>query len=180
MNDVQNVPFEYLYNPGGLNNQKLALFGLLAQAVFWKKPVCLPLLLTTPVDRECINTIPLEELYYISEILSFCEENGIDVKGKTAKNEGDSWHFFRCGAGHLEQITKEGRMSPDDLAPNFFRRLIPKLNNKEYFKILSRTIFRSLDIKIATQLRIESDWLRYSDITLSTTVGTKVIIHHHS
>lgn len=163
----------YLYNPGGLNNQKLALLGLFTQAKYYNKPIVLPDLWSTTSDDQTNSKIPLYNLYDTQKLHEFAQSEGRTILDTAPDGDVGGWHFFRCGCGHIETVTQENRMNSDDISCRFFRALLPKIKNSEIFNILTDEIFNKIKINLVVQLRIEKDWLEYSDITLAKSIGDK-------
>ncbi len=162
----------YNYNDGGLNNQKLALFGLFLTGLKTKKPIVLPNMNIKNISANTNTPIPLNDVFEISYIIEFAKKHNIvlvDIDQNTLKVGG--LDYFHTG---MEQYTHVA-LSPNnpllEFTLEFFSRLRPILRTSYLMKKLKEDIFGKHKVAISAQFRIEPDWELHSAGFLRATVN---------
>src|ERR1700760_2521014 len=69
----------YLYNPGGLNNQKMALISLMLTGIREKAPVNLPYIRNFDQKTDKEYVIRIEEVFDLDKILDFGRRHELTI-----------------------------------------------------------------------------------------------------
>jgi hypothetical protein len=180
-NATLGQPLAYLYNNGGLNNQRCALYGLFVTAMDGpEKRIILPdIFLYDHRDiflrgqlREVRTAVAIDTVYDLQELDSFAQDHGIRILPSQPQGEAGGWNFFGTGTIDIGVSARDGLMSPDSRACKFARRLVPLCTRTELFARVRDRVFKEIGIGVVAQLRIERDWDFFSKVTLQPTVGS--------
>jgi hypothetical protein len=151
----RNDVLGYLYNNGGLNNQKMALSGLLLAGAAGSLPVNLPYIHIKDQRIENELLVNYEDVFDIGPVLSFAGQYDIPEVGRIPSGERGGWPFFFAFGENLNCVAQ----------PEVVRRLLtallsirPKIVADPMFIALKDFVFATLGIHTTLQLRIERDW----------------------
>ncbi len=166
------APLGYAFNDGGLNNQKLALLGLVLEARRTGRPMALPSLFNLDQAGGNSGTVPFGSAYRLDSFLSMLDGLGVTLADASPDPDDRGWQFFGAGAEHIAMEVSTGRMAPDAPACAFFRGLVPVLRDRPESRALRHWV-RDGEAPpvVVVQMRIETDWRTFSAITLDPTVG---------
>ena len=153
-------PIGFDYNDGGINNQKLALLGLILEAGERGCPIYLPRLYGKEFNDSLSTFHAFDDIFDLSLIAGFLDRWNIAVVPAPNRTYADriergGWNYFSKGAWHLAEAR---RHSTGVVVKDFFRSLRPQLLKSSFFTRLCTAIFEEQRIDIVNQLRIEADW----------------------
>jgi hypothetical protein len=169
----------YLYNNGGLNNQKLALFGLFVEARRTGAAVRLPdvFLMSQKVYLEELPSVSqgilnvrnqdrasLNRVFDLEALRGFALRNGVAVSDAPPAGPVGGWDFFGSAGASLVAYG-----APDPFACEFFRALIPRIRGAAPLVSVQNELKRR-GVKLVMQCRIEKDWAMHTAITLKPTL----------
>ncbi|KXV05123.1 hypothetical protein AD930_13225 [Acetobacter malorum] len=115
-----------------------------------------------------INThkvVPLDEYFEISAIKNVMASFGVNIIDNPTGNEEDTtdgWHCFCKGAKKYGEIGQLGRSALGEMGAQIIRTFTPKKFILEFSNILCQSLYGTLGIKHALQMRIENDWVGFS------------------
>ena len=164
-------PLAYAYNDGGLNNQKLALLGLLLEAKRTGRRLALPLLYNLDHAGGERGTVAFGDIYRRDLFAAMAERLGVEIVDAEPDAASRGWDFFAVGAKHIAIEVAGSRMTPDDPACAFFRALVPRLRDRVGLTPLRDWLHGRDPAPLVVQMRIETDWQFFSAVTLDPTVG---------
>lgn len=81
----------YLHNPGGLNNQKWALFGLFVAGLGTGRPMVLPDLYVLDHRRGSGRAVPIGSVLDQAPLLAVAERYGITVLDAPPRGDPGGW-----------------------------------------------------------------------------------------
>ncbi|HYZ22545.1 MAG TPA: hypothetical protein VE690_10350 [Rhodopila sp.] len=158
----------YLYNHGGLNNQKMAILGLLLGGVRQRQPVTVPYIYNKDQRTEAETLARFEDIFDPAPITEFTGAHGVPISLGPPTGSRGGWDWFRAFNAELE--------NPSD--PASFRILLdaaaslkPRIATTDGFKALKQFAFGSLGIDTTVQLRIEADWREHVAQALQPRLG---------
>jgi len=154
----------------GLNNQKLALFGLLMLARDKRLPVVLPEFSVFNPALGVHGRTPLDSVFPVEGVYRVARAWGIGILTAPPIGTTGAWDCFVAGSTRVSAEGARGLASLDDVAGQFFRNLAPRLAGSDTLRKLSTAVFADQAIRLVVQLRIEKDWARYSADTLAQSV----------
>ena len=169
------MSLSYLYNIGGISNQKLALFGLFNEAR--NRPgveIVLPYLLN--FDQVRINIehqlVPIQHIFEIEFIRDLANkyDSRISDRAPTGTFQ-DGWRYFGLGISELARAQLANVLTPDSFACDFFRALIPVGSLLDMAGKISKIAYQEQSIVTAVQLRLEADWQDHVQNRLGATIG---------
>jgi hypothetical protein len=144
----------------GLNNQKLALFGLFSMAQVQKRPLTLPQFCKFDAMNEANrHLVPLGEVYSVPHLKRFAGVFGLQIIDGPPAATQDGWNSFIAGCERHGRDAIQGTGLFDDFTWQFFRNLVPLITGEKIFQRLRDTVFIQRGIKLVIQLRIEQDWI---------------------
>lgn len=171
--DLQNAIFlSYLYNSGGLNNQKLALLGLFLSAREYNKPLVLPNMFVLDHVSKLPREVAFSSAYSLHDMQIFAERHDIEILDRAPEGEIGGWDYFRAGLSFIYDQTRERKMDQSNISCDFFRHLTPNIRYSMLFNKVHNSIFNDLAVDVVAQLRIEKDWSDYAPV-LQKLVGEK-------
>jgi hypothetical protein len=165
--DAQGV-LGYWYNHGGLNNQKMALVGLILSAIRDRRPVNLPYVYNKDLRTEQEHLVRLENVFDLDAIRDFAGRHGVPVHSACPSGERGGWDYF--GAFQAFISTPADRLALET-ALGAIRGLKPRIASHTAFLDLKNFVFNSLGIDTVVQFRIESDWRGHFEHTLRPILG---------
>lgn len=161
----------YAYNNGGLNNQKMALLGLMAAAHALpesQREVALPDLYNFTVEKLSIDRLPFSDHFYEEPLREVMARYGISVvpSRSTWDDEGRiikcGWNYFRQSSEIIRALSLDRSGAPASFAAAFLRSLIPRISHSEEFAAVASKLFLHEGVSVVAQLRVESDWVTHS------------------
>ncbi len=161
----------YFFSPSGLNNQKLALLGLVLTA--WHtgpRRIALPALCNYDLHDDSRTPMPFGHSYDAQPFGAFAARHGIDIAWADAV-DGLGNDYFAAVPALIGADVTEGRFGPAHMVCDFYRGLVPHLRHSALLRRLAETVFRARGIRIVAQLRIEQDWVVYAADTLQNLIG---------
>lgn len=150
------MPLGYLYNNGGLNNQKGALAGLLAAAYDAKRPIFLPELYQLDHKNDVRKTVPFESIYDLGQFRDFASKYGVEIVEKPQDFQSDDPHGWIFFNGNPDFNT------PATMGIDRTNALVPLIRNSNILVNLQNNVFQNEKISTVLQLRIENDWQEYA------------------
>lgn len=158
----------YWYNHGGLNNQKMALIGLLLSAVKDRETTNLPYIYNKDLQTEQEYLVRLENVFDLNLIRDFAKRQGLVVQSACPGGERGGWDYF--GAFHRFVSGPEERSTLSTTLAAI-RHLRPRIAAHPAFFDLKNFVFNSIGIDTVVQLRIESDWREHFEKNLRRLTG---------
>jgi len=155
----------------GLNNQKIALLGLISEAIERGAPLVIPNLSIFRPLTEDHKSVPFHQIYSLQKFHELAHAFGIEIVDTTSFLELNGWSCFERGAKRLGAEFNRGYSSLNCLSGQLFKHLSPLIVNTKNFAKLYQTIFYDSNISVVCQLRIETDWIEYSDHRTSSAAG---------
>jgi hypothetical protein len=143
----------------GLNNQKLALFGLFSTAQTQKRPLTLPQFCKFDAVNSNHQLVALGEVYSVPHLKRFAGVFGLQIIDGPPASTQDGWSSFIAGCERHGRDAIQGTGLFDDFTWQFFRNLVPLVTGTEMFRRLRDAVFVQRGIKLVIQLRIENDWI---------------------
>ncbi len=166
LDQTQLAAIGYSYNDGGINNQKLALLGLLEVAREINLPVVLPRICIMDQVSESRRTVEFGRVFSERDIINFANKYNINiVDGDPDGMPQGGWEYFAKGSGIKSTISST--RTDGDFARDFFRSVVPKAKDSYLLRQLKSDIFMKYNIDAAAQFRIEPDWKIYAETILS-------------
>jgi hypothetical protein len=152
----------------GLNNQKIALFGMVLAARETRRPVVLPDLCNFNPSSGAHAGVPFDQVYPVEGLYRFARAFGIEIRASPPIETVPAWDCFVKGSTRIAIEGARALAAVDDVAGHFFRNLRPHLASGMAFNKLRAAVFRLAAIRVVVQLRVEKDWNRYATGTLAT------------
>ena len=164
---VEPTVLGYSHLDAGLNNQKLALFGLFLLAREKRVPVVLPeFCVFNPVDG-VHGRVFLDSVFSEKEVRRFAQAWGIEVLSSAPVETIYPWDCYSAGASQIVAHGARGIAALDDVGAQFFRRMLPRLTGSEALRTLRAAVFADQAIPLVVHLRIEKDWETFSAARLA-------------
>jgi hypothetical protein len=158
----------YWYNHGGLNNQKMALIGLLLSGVSQRQAINLPYIYNKDLQTEQEYLVRLENVFELNRIRDFTRQHGVTVQSVCPSGQRGGWDYFsafhRFVASPEERATLQTTLSA-------IRHLKPRIASHPAFLGLRNFVFGSIGVDTVVQLRIESDWRDHFETALRPLLG---------
>ena len=162
----------YSYNRGGLNNQKLALFGLFLKA-FREGPrrLLLPNFLLFDIVSFKHVPIPFDQALRPGPLRDFAARHGIEILDISPRGDEGGWEYFHYGNNYIPRAALLNELTPDSFTCDFFRSLVPTIQGSDLLLRVADAALARRGIRLVAQLRIEKDWAFHTDHRLRPTVG---------
>lgn len=161
----------YFFSPSGLNNQKLALLGLVLRAITeGPRRMTLPALCNYDLRNGGRVPVPLGQVFNVQPLAAFLARRGVEILWNDAV-PGTGEEFFADAPRFVQPDFLAGNYGPDHPGAEFHRCLVPHLRHSRELRRLSRAVFQERGIRIVAQLRIERDWTTYAETHLNKAVG---------
>ncbi len=160
--DLAQNALSYRYNGGGLNNQKLALFGLFLKA--WRdgpRRVILPDLRLFDhrlSDLSNYGLIIFDEALQRGPLRAFAARHGIEILDLPPRGDEGGWDYFHEAMNYIPRAALLGDLTPESFVCDFFRSLVPAVEHAGLAQRVINAAFGRQGIRLALQLRIETDW----------------------
>jgi hypothetical protein len=149
----------YLYNHGGLNNQKMALVALLLSGIRDRQPINLPYIYNRDQRTSEEYLARIEDIFDIGQIFDFAQRHDLMVLSQCPSGERGGWDHFRSFG---ELITGASDRQALETALDAVLSLKPKIVLEPALQQLATFIRMTLGIGTVLQLRIETDWQKHS------------------
>jgi hypothetical protein len=153
------LPIGYPQLRLGLNNQKMALLGLVNTAFQSKRPMTLPYFVNFDPQGHNHIDVAFSDIFSMSDFKKFAAGFGIEILDGEPLETTDGWASFQAGAHVIGQNAIHGAGGLDGLTYQFFRHLKPRVTHTPLFEKLSNSVFAARAIEIVAQFRIERDWM---------------------
>jgi SAM-dependent methyltransferase len=160
--DLAQNALSYRYNGGGLNNQKLALFGLFLKA--WRdgpRRVILPDLRLFDhrlSDLSNYGLITFDEALQRGPLRAFAARHGIEILDLPPQGDEGGWDYFHEAMNYIPRAALLGDLTPESFVCDFLRSLVPAVEHAGLAQRVINAAFGRQGIRLALQLRIETDW----------------------
>jgi hypothetical protein len=152
-------PLGFAYNRGGLNNQKLALFGLFLKA-FREGPrqIVLPDLLL--FDQVSFNhvPVPIDRGVRLDPLREFAARHDVEILDLPARGDEGGWDYFHYGNNYIPYAALTNELAPDSFVCDFFRSLQSNIDASAQLRKVAHAVFKESGVGVVAQLRIENDW----------------------
>lgn len=168
----------YGWNDGGLNNQKLALLGLMIEASHSRLTAYLPKIYSKDSIDTRSGLFEFADVFWIEQFLAFAERwNIVIVPAPESITYADriergGWNYFHSGAWHIANLRLIG-LDAKSITADFCRSLRPKIANSRLFQSISNEIFNIKSISKVVQARYEEYWRIYSQYNLDPILNKK-------
>lgn len=151
----------------GLNNQKMALLGLLDRARQAGAAVVLPQLALFNPGLGVHGQAPLDSLFPVEPLYRFASAYGITIHDSAPVDSISSFDCFTHGSKLIAAAGLKGLVALDEFTGQFFRVLRPHLHASPLLHRLKQVVFHEKQVSLVVQLRIEKDWAAYTERTLN-------------
>jgi hypothetical protein len=158
----------YWYNHGGLNNQKMALIGLLLSGIKDRQTINLPYIYNKDLQTEQEYLVRLENVFELNRIRDFTRLHGVTVLSACPSGERGGWDCFNAFHEFFVGATDRRTL---EISLGAMSSLQPRIVSHPAFRGLRDFVFGSLGIDMVVQLRIESDWRDHFEYTLRPIIG---------
>ncbi|WP_428485576.1 hypothetical protein [Rhodopila sp.] len=150
---------EYLYNHGGLNNQKMAFIGLLINAIEHGLSLNLPYMYLK--DQKSVEEIltNFANVFEIEAVHEFARRKDVRIIDGSPGGKRDGWDHFRHFSDRLS------RSLDNDVIETILGGLAslkPKMISLPVYQKLRSFVFAAMKIQTVVQLRIEDDWVDHA------------------
>jgi len=149
----------YLYNRGGLNNQKMALISLMLTGLREKQAVNLPYIRNLDQRTELEYVVRIAEVFDLDRIFAFAGQHGLTVLADCPSGERGGWKYFE--SFHDWPKAAMDRRSLDTLL-DAVASLRPRIASHPAFLQMRDFVRGTLGIDMVVQLRIEDDWREHA------------------
>ena len=173
--EAHNLPdnsLGYFFNRGGLNNQKLALFGLFLKA-YREGPRRIVLPNFIIFDQVTFNHLPIsiERAFEVDQLRDFAARHGIEVVDAPPGGDHGGWDYFHYGNYYIPRAALLHELGRESFTCDFFRSVVPKARSLATLLRLSR-VAKQRNIRRVVQMRIENDWDFHITHRLKPVVGS--------
>jgi hypothetical protein len=144
----------YLYNHGGLNNQKMALAGLLLAGVARRQAINLPYIYNRDQKTDEEYVVRIEEVFDLDRILHFGRQYGLTIRTECPSGERGGWEHFTAYSDRLKSPLESRQQL--GLILDAILCLRPVIAQNRVFQRMRDVVQARVDT--AVQLRIEADW----------------------
>lgn len=154
---AQDYVGDYSYVPGGITNQKWALFGLFVEAIkSGRRQIVLPDLLVFDPGHDHKHLVDPSQLvrwdnyFDYDKLKDFGERHGVEMIGGPKIEGKFGWPYFRAGYEYVQSIGLPGRCPDPDLAYDFVRSLVSRVRSSELLAGIKRELFgtKTIDVVI--------------------------------
>lgn len=170
--DLPDNTLGYSYNMGGLNNQKLALFGLFLKAHReGPRQIVLPDFLVYDMVSYNHIPVPLDQALRLDPLRDFAARHGIEILDISPRGDKGGGVYFHYGNNYIPHAALLNELAPDSFTCDFFRSLVPAIQGSDLLHRVADATFGQRGIRLVAQLRIERDWIHHTAYRLKPTVG---------
>ncbi len=145
----------FLYNHGGLNNQKMAIAGLLVSAIEKRLTVNLPYIYVKDQRTDEEYLARFQDVFELDAVNDFARQHDLSIGHLGASGVRGGWDYFDHFGGVLGTGSDPKVL---DAALDALASLRPRIASSPIFLRLKDFLFATLGIRMAVQLRIEHDW----------------------
>jgi hypothetical protein len=157
----------YLYNHGGLNNQKMALVGLMLSGIRDKQPINLPYIYNRDQRTDQEDVVRIEEVFDVERILAFARLHDLTVLTRCPSGARGGWDYLGRFHDFIAQAVDRHAL---ETVLDAIVSLRPRIVSHPAFLQMRDFVRGSLAIGTVVQLRIEADWREHS-INLHRVIG---------
>ena len=160
----------FLYYKGGVNNQKMAIAGLLLTAIVKRQRISLPYIYLWDQMLDGDQLTSFGNVFATEPVQRFAEQIQVVLANGPPVGDRAEWTYIRNFSELL--VTSSDRM----VVTTILRTLAclrPRIATHPMFERLRDHIRTALGIRTAIQLRIEHDWIEYAPY-LRSQVGDHV------
>jgi hypothetical protein len=158
----------YLYNNGGLNNQKMAFVALLMSGLLGPKTVNIPYIYVKDQTTDLEYLARYQDVFDTEPLLDFASQHKIPVDMACPSGERGGWMYFRLFGTLLAESSSPPAIRATLLALTAMR---PRVASTQVFEDLKKFLFASLGVETTIQLRIEHDWRYHAEEGLRSILG---------
>lgn len=148
----------YLFNHGGLSNQKMALAGLLLAGVSRRGSVNLPYIHVKNQRAEQEWLARFEDVFEIGPVRHYARQHGFTVEHTLPSGERGGWRFFTTFNEYLNHAHQPQAVRALLLG---LAALRPRIVSMPFFARLADRLFSALGVRMAIQMRVEADWMHH-------------------
>jgi hypothetical protein len=145
----------YLYNHGGLNNQKMALIGLILSGIKDKQTINLPYIYNRDQKTDQEYVVRIEEIFDLDRILHFAAQHDLQVLTQCPSGERGGWSYFRKFQQFISDVSNLDSLQT---ILNAVASMKPHIVSNPALLQMGEFVRGSLGIGTVVQLRIEEDW----------------------
>lgn len=148
----------------GITNQKLSFIGLVYEAIKQNESISFPNLVDFDPKINTNKIVPFNEYFDYTPVKNTLDAFGVNIIENINIDEKDTingWHCFCKGAEKYGQIGQLGRSALGEVGAQIIRALTPRKFILEFSNILCQSLYNTLNIKHALQMRIENDWVGF-------------------
>jgi hypothetical protein len=146
----------YLYNHGGINNQKMAVVALMLSAIERRMAVSLPYIYIRDQTTEDEYLTAFGNVFDMQCVHDFARRANLTIDDTLPGGARDGWDYFRAfGTRLADQVDPVSTGIILDAVAS----LQPRIAATSLFQQLKTFVFSSLNIETVIQLRIENDWV---------------------
>ena len=166
----------YAWNDGGLNNQKLALLGLMIEASRSGAAVYLPQIYSKDQRDQRSGLFDFSDIFWFDQFREFAARWNVaivDVPDSISyadRIERCGWNYFNSGAWNIAHLRLTS-LDAKDITADFCRSVRPKVVNSTLFQCIANEIFNKKSINTVVQVRYEEDWRIHSQYNLEPVLG---------
>lgn len=166
----------YAWNDGGLNNQKLALLGLMIEASRSGSAVYLPQIYSKDQRDSRSGLFEFSDIFWEDMFRGFAARWNVVISDSpesivyTDRIERCGWNYFNSGAWNIGHLRLTG-LNAKDITADFCRSLRPRVANSALFQNIADQIFNKNSINTVVQTRYEEDWRIHSQYNLDPVLG---------
>ena len=144
----------YLYNHGGLNNQKMALLGLMLAGIRDGMPINLPYIYNRDQRSDQEYVVRIGEIFDLERIMAFGRLHGLTILAECPSGERGGWRYFDAFSLALRGAFEDRREFETML--DAVGSLRPCIAADPAFLQVKSVMLEKVDTVV--QLRIEADW----------------------
>ena len=156
---VDSGALGFLYYKGGVNNQKMAIAGLLLTAIARRQRVSLPYIFLWDQVRGGDFLTPFANIFAPEPLRRFAEQMQIALADEPPVDDRGEWTYLR---GFSELLATNSSRIVVMTVLQAVACLRPRIATHALFERLRNHVHTALGIRAAIQLRIEHDWIEYA------------------
>lgn len=145
----------FLYNHGGLNNQKMAIAGLLLSGIEHRLAVNLPYIHVRDQRTEEEYLANFQDVFELDAVEEFGRRHDIEINHGCPSGVRGGWDCFGRFGDVLGSCSDRKLV---EAALDAMTSLKPRMLSNPVFLRLKDFMFAALGIRLGIQLRIERDW----------------------
>ena len=149
----------YLFNHGGLNNQKMALLALMLSGIKAGQAVNLPYIYNRDQRTSEEFLVEIKEIFDVDRIGNFANRHGLTVRKECPSGIRGGWDYFEAFRPMLLEAPNRTAM---ETILDAVTSLRPHIVSNPHFLQMKNFLRASLGIDTVVQLRIEADWREHA------------------